>query len=526
MVCICAGLMFCGCTDKEVLQEISVSNPTKLVVTLRIDEKALGAGSRTASEYGATDAESKVNSLTLFYVTVDGGGKETLQSAQTIVDPDISQVLKFEFQANKGMTKRFYLAANMNDAQKAAFTGDKSCYDLAPADLDANYSNVVDLMDVDADTGVGSNILMTARITQSNQQNINVDAGEISIDTPVKLDRVVSKVLLTCKTSTTDGDTHAQVKGDAGWTKLEDMRYMGNMFSRKLFLFPQKDETNNPSDPNYSMSEFIVQDDHGNYVVCPEEYKDYIDNYQFYDLYQKLDMLQQPSDKIKPYYKVVKYDAARLNSSSPNLYTEGLYFPENRVNNDISFSAMGDYTLPQTIAMTSRLVSTHLMVTARFVPKTVTIDDGGALKVVTAASENEMLTNYLKECSEDLMGETKNYPQGTFWYYNNTYYTLEGMKSFLKQEASLGKNTSRGDIERFDGGWGYYYTFIDGTANNGVIDHNGQVSWGLTRNHYYMLNVTNLVPPGSSIPGNKLIKIPTEQLEWVDKGGSDITVVP
>lgn len=529
MIGMFMALLCCGCTDKVGVLGTSDSEPSKLVVTLRVDEDALKGGSRAQGNYGATTEETKINSLTLFYTQVNKD-VETVEGYNTVMQPDLSQLLKFELPATKG-TKRFYLAANISQAQIEAFVGDKSVYSLPKSDLLHSYSNANQLMDIDASTGKGSNVLMTARITQFLQQDILVTSGEIHIDTPVKLERVVSKVLLTCATTTHEGSDYVVLNEDIGWTKLNDVRYMGNMFSRKLYLFPQVDPEDDVTpgslmDANYAMSDLIMRDETtGNYIVRPDKYEEYMDNFQFYDLYEQIDMLKAVSDK--PYHEAVKYDRDRLDVSSDNLYTEGMYFPENRVKKDMEILAMGPYSPEESVEMTSRLLTTHLLVTARFVPKTVVIDDKGALKEITVATEEEMLSNYLIESKEVLAGENKTYQQGTFWYYDKKFYTLEGMKLFLKLEGvNEATHITRADMERYDGGWGYYYTFIDGIANNGVIDHLNQKSWGLSRNHYYILNVKKLIPPGASVPGNKLMKIPIEQLEWIDKGGSDITVIP
>ena len=527
MICLLAGWLLCGCSNMEeelVSASDSHGQQLNLHITLNLDYASLAGYTRTKQgvDIEGTTGESTINSLTLFITNIEAAG-ETVEGHKTISNPDITQEIVFDITGTKG-NKSFYLVANMNEQQIKSFTGDRSEYILPLSDLSTGYGNTHNIMDINyADKGQGSNILMTARITHNKGNKVfSIDQGEIYIDTPVKLERTVSKVLLTCKTNASD---YLQVKDNIGWAKLEDVRYMGNLFNRKLYLFPQNDpdKTATPDpkksilkDANYEMSLFLNKK--GN--IPKEKEAFYRDNFQFYDAFQQVVKLK--ANDCKPYHKAVKYDAARLNVTSANRYTEGLFYPANRVKKDIDFEAMASYTLEETFMIATRRVTTHLLVAVRFVPKKIWFDDLGALKEFTASSENEMLTSYLKEVKEILSGEEYTHPSGTYWYYKGQFYSYNGMLQFLKENPSV----NRSEMERFDGGWGYYFSFIDGNVKKGVIDYQGEDAWGIVRNHYYILNVIQLTPPGSSIPGNKMMKIPTEKVEWIDKGGSEINVVP
>ena len=81
------------------------------------------------------------------------------------------------------------------------------------------------------------------------------------------------------------------------------------------------------------------------------------------------------------------------------------------------------------------------------------------------------------------------------------------------------------EFNRYDGGWGYYYTYIDGEANDkGTIDYADETRWGIKRNHYYILKVNQFVAPGSAFPGNEVMRIHSELIDWKDKGSSEVEI--
>ena len=65
---------------------------------------------------------------------------------------------------------------------------------------------------------------------------------------------------------------------------------------------------------------------------------------------------------------------------------------------------------------------------------------------------------------------------------------------------------------------------IEGQNENGVISNWNQEYWGLKRNHYYIVNVTRIITPGSSSPGNEAMMVHSELLDWIDQGGENVEV--
>ena len=151
------------------------------------------------------------------------------------------------------------------------------------------------------------------------------------------------------------------------------------------------------------------------------------------------------------------------------------------------------------------------MVGAKYTPKVIW--DGGD-KPKTALTEKEA-QEILKEVTDYTL-EPVTYLAGTFWRDSEgNYYSLEGMKTKLQEAPET-------EFSRYDGGWGYYYTYIDENAQNGAIKD--QTRWGIKRNHYYILKVDKIIAPGSPFPGNETMRIHSELVDWVDKGSSEVEI--
>ena len=271
-------------------------------------------------------------------------------------------------------------------------------------------------------------------------------------------------------------------------------------------------------DPNYEMSEIISLREEGGYGITNLD--EYQRNYLFYDTQDMVEML----NKSVPTYKggercivrsATQYDADKMevdettNMGNENHYTEGLYCTENTVHNDMTFDNEADFQ------SAIRYVTTRVMVGAKYTPKVIW--DGGD-KPKTAQTEEEA-QEILKEVTDvENPLEPVTYPAGTFWRDSQgNYYSLEGMKKKLQKAPET-------EFSRYDGGWGYYYTYIDENAQNGAISKDTQTRWGIKRNHYYILKVDKIIAPGSPFPGNETMRIHSELVDWVDKGGSEVEI--
>ena len=566
----------CGCVhdEPEDAPEHAVSGPeyTDIVVRLNVANPAAGtpdtrsgqgsAGTKAGSildpdedEYtlGFTKEEHRIHSLTLIMTNVRPDGSESFDFSQTVMTDaaqenagTISTI--FNLSGKKGR-KRFYVGANMTQKHIGAFTVDGQVIDLSD---DSEGHNIVgQLMEIDHTTGAGSRILMTGRVIGNNGQtdfdltelggqfetSREDDAITISVKEPVRLTKAVSKVLMTCQTYSGSGedklvqilDAKDQEEGTAtytGWLHLENVRYILNVLNRKTYaVYREALDGSTPylADPNLDMSVMVekrTSTADGSETYGPRDLEDYLDNFVYYDTQHMVEMLTSdtpPSDGDCRRSVAAEYDKSRLGADATNHYTDGLYCPENMVHKDITFGP--DEKDEFTAA--NRLVSTHIVIGGKYVPRTVWIlenegQDDEKLVPRTSSTEEESAGLLESDLNEDL-GVT--YEDGTFWYEINDheYYTYRAMeyKTLNDPEAVF---------TRHDGGWGYWFSMIEGQNENGVISNWNQEYWGLKRNHYYIVNVTRIITPGSSSPGNEAMMVHSELLDWIDQGGENVEV--
>lgn len=566
----------CGCVhdEPEDAPEHAVSGPeyTDIVVRLNVANPAAGtpdtrsgqgtAGTKAGSildpdedEYtlGFTKEEHRIHSLTLIMTNVRPDGSESFDFSQTVMTDaaqenagTISAI--FNLSGKKGR-KRFYVGANMSQKHIGAFTVDGQVIDLSD---DSEGHNIVgQLMEIDHTTGAGSRILMTGRVIGNNGQtdfdlteldgqfetSREDDAITISVKEPVRLTKAVSKVLMTCQTYSGSGedklvqilDAKDQEEGTAtytGWLHLENVRYILNVLNRKTYaVYREALDGSTPylADPNLDMSVMVekrTSTADGSETYGPRDLEDYLDNFVYYDTQHMVEMLTSdtpPDDGDCRRSVAAEYDKSRLGADAVNHYTDGLYCPENMVHKDITFGP--DENDEFTAA--NRLVSTHIVIGGKYVPRTVWIlenegQDDEKLVPYTSSTEEESAGLLESDLNEDL-GVT--YEDGTFWYEINDheYYTYRAMeyKTLNDPEAVF---------TRHDGGWGYWFSMIEGQNENGVISNWNQEYWGLKRNHYYIVNVTRIITPGSSSPGNEAMMVHSELLDWIDQGGENVEV--
>ena len=554
--CVLIGAMaiLCSCRD-ELRPDLSPAQEgkTNIIVNLTVERsgsKSPASRSPLApneDEYtlGFTDAENQINSLTLIMMRIDASGNEVFEASKTIQSPkdtdsDGDYDVEFQLETNDRGTKHFYLGANLSVKHLASFRTQDKVFDAG--EEDSGHNIVGALMNVkhsqddelDGNIGEGSNIVMTAPILVENRQDITIPSGSteetITIDNPVKLTRTVAKVLLTCVPKSDaeeyvkvidakDAETNPEGDGEnTGWIKFADVNYMLNVLNRKTYL-NYRIEDDNLIDPNYAMGELIsLREEGGGYGITDLEA--YQREFLYYDTQAMVEML----NKSVPTYKggercivrsATQYDADKMevdettNMGNENHYTEGLYCTENTVHNDMTFDKDADFQ------SAIRYVTTRVMIGAKYTPKQIWNGEDAPVQASTEA-EAQGILDEVEDVNNPL--EPVTYPAGTFWRDSQgNYYSLAGMKKKLQAAPET-------KFSRYDGGWGYYYTYIDENAQNGAISKDTQTRWGIKRNHYYILKVDKIIAPGSPFPGNETMRIHSELVDWVDKGGSEVEI--
>ena len=542
-----AGLSSCRDDFRTVGETSAGKTHVKVTMTVQCPDAKASRGALDPDEdegeyeLGFTEAEHQINSLTLIMMQVSADGtKEVFEASQTLAvsgedkNGDAYKVT-FDLTGYSG-TKRFYVGANMEQKHIGAFTTQNRVFDAGEGEIGHNI--VGSLMTVNHegnDKGVGSNIVMTGVINNVVIDN-NPDA-DITIDDPVKLTRTVAKVLLTCVPADENNkyvnvvdakDASADIPGEnTGWIRFDHVNYMLNVLNRKTYLDYREETTNGETylvDPNYKMSELIGPSESGTYGI--KDLAAYRKEFLYYDTQQMVEMLNtdvQEREGITEIESCITrqatvYEDNRVganNATSTSHYTEGLYCTENMVYNDIPNLSGDDFQ------SANRYVTTRIMIGAKYTPKKIYVAENNELVLKDCKTEEEA-QGYLKEQTDGgLPGGDVDYLDGTFWRCidagNMQYYSLSGMKHYLSEHKDA-------QFERFDGGWGYYYTYIDGENQDGVIGYDGKPRWGIKRNHYYILKVEKIIAPGSPFPGNETMRIHSELLDWVDKGESEVEV--
>lgn len=542
-------VMLCSCRDEFYFVPSSETEGTRrnLVISLTVQQPGLQSPTSrapfdTGYELGFTEKECQIHTLTLIMMGVYNG-EELFETWQTIEPSEPTNGIydvQFTLSGITG-TKHFYILANAEQKHINAFWAKDRIFD---AGEDKSGHNIVgSLMDVDhEDDGKGSNIVMAGIVTSNNgDRNIVIPTGDgneetvekITIDTPINLVRTVAKILLTCvpkSDAETDyvkvidrKDAETSTDGDGentGWIKLAEVNYMLNVLNRKTYIDYRTDTDGDAylKDPNYGMSEWLeekVSGDETTYGI--KDLDAYQKEFLFYDTQDMVEML---NTSIPTYNKegepcmvrtATLYDKDRIGkeNATNNHYTEGLYCTENTVYNDMTFDNEADFQ------SAIRYVTTRVMVGAKYTPKVIW--DGGEEPITNETEEDAQgILDGVKGVDNPL--EPVTYPAGTFWRDSQgNYYSLAGMKEKLKESPET-------EFSRYDGGWGYYYTYIDENAQNGAISKDTQTRWGIKRNHYYILRVEKIVAPGSPFPGNETMRIHSELVDWVDKGGSEVEI--
>ncbi len=561
-----------GCIRDRYVPESDDSSRESLplsdiVVRLRIGGQSAVA-TRTSLDpeddewtLGFTEEEHRINTLTLIMMRV-ADGREVFEvsrtvdvSGQTGPGNDGYVEAEFDLTGHKGL-KHFYIGANMTSRHIGAFTLDDKVIGL---DADEDGHNIAtQLLDIDHESGAGSNILMTGVLTLDGSRDILLDEtatdsegrplivegedGELVLDLTgsevdaVRLDKAVAKVLVTCKTAGNDAgyanvtdasDAGAASKDNTGWISMGNVRYLLNVMNRREYaVFREVSDGGGTylTDPNYEMSDFIeYREDKGGYGL--KNLADYQRNFVYYDTQQMTGLLasdEAPEDGDCRRSTVLPYDKTKLDRNDPeNHYTDGLYCPENMVRK----MAFNDGEDAEFMSV-NRFVSTHIVIGARYTPKKIWIVDesSGTLKQATCNTEGEAMKLLPEIKNYEMPDVSLEYDQGTFWYETKTmeYYSFDAMRLKNEMAADLPEE-EKPAFTRYDGGWCYYFSFIDGDANSdGLIDYAGQERWGVKRNHYYIVNITEIIAPGSAYPGNEMMRIHSELLDWIDKGGSDV----
>lgn len=498
-------LWACGCSD-DAGMPAPPAGADRVTACVRLSVRVVGETTRAAVQADAT-VEEKISSVAVFLVSVDGSGKEDWNDVQYEVVYGTTSSAADVYQARIPTTpgeKKVYVGANLLPGQVHAICGQAEGKGLYTA-TGAGYDEVIRQF-ARGTEGIAMTGKAGTSVTVSAGTDVNVDLTA----SPITLERVVAKVLLVCDTYTDDGGAYVRMSGNAarpsadpGWIRLSDVRYALNTVNRKVYLNAPPDG----KDPNHEVDPYVVKDDGGNYVSAPD-----VAEQQF--VYRTLDSVW--AEGIAPEaYEEVKFNATKATPPESDAYTGGLYCPENTTATSTASLAGGldlTGTLNSTQAEIPRLVTTHLLVAAKFVPKQI-ITGAGTTQTLTSPAD---AVTYLPATTTPVDAEA--HAAGTYFTNGSDYYSYAGMK------AAIGAGTlKRTDFTAYEGGIGYYYTYIDGTsATDGTIAFSADS--GILRNRYYLLRITRFSLPSAALP--QPMRATMKVTDWVTSSGNQIIVRP
>lgn len=406
---------------------------TKLLLSITMPAPDTRATETTT--LAGTSAENKLNRVTIFIADSQGGIQHYTQEGENLQTP-LVYIL-----ANGGNNMQIFVAANMTDAQISAI---EAAQDKNPA---------LTISDINQITGTNG-FLMTAQATDGEGNNtINITPAEVT-NIKANLNRVMSKVLLTC---TSEKEGYAKLaSGSKGYIKLKDVHYALETTNKRFFPFVKAAN----EDPNYLLSESLKN---------PGDFFAYQDD------------IKQSSNVA------IEFDANRMNSSSQNPYTEGIYCLENTVSVDMDYGL--DISIPKQAA-------TYVKIAAKFTPMCIDSE--------TELSE----TDAINKLTDGTFYVCKKAPEG----YKHICYSsaAKGVK-FLKDKGYA--DITAGDFMAHEGGWQEYETFVASPAKF-TADSN------LKRNNYYIINVTAINAPIQE----KTIEVNTTVADWTVKGKTTIEI--
>lgn len=480
-----------------------------VTLNLAITHPDASIDTRAAQEYddlSFTRNEAAVKSLTAFIVDLNQDGTENYEGAEifsTEIDPvdfyNGIYIYRQTAEVETG-TKRIYIGANLKQEHIDAFIKNE------PLTLDGDGQAVNMVMTADpTHSGQGTDIAMFGQIkTQSDSKDITITENTAEYYLHGELERLTAKVLLTCVEDDAEEGFVSREEAD-GWVKISEIRYTLNVTNRSTFIDRRIDETYNINvDPNWPIGNYVEYNSGS--IGLSEGYTGEFDTYERDEIFERL-WDERFSTSPQP------FDSRKVGpGNSENHYTEGLYCLENTSLNDMGFSG-------NMIDEAAKLTTTHVVLAVRFIPRYFV---GGWNDNTDAGSYSRALNTIFITGEDQGSGA---YSTGTYWTREVdgkiTYYAWTGVKRIMEKE-----NLKEENFTRYDGGWSYFTTFVDGDPSDTRLTYANMDAWGVQRDHYYILAIDRITRPGSPVPWDEFIKVNSTTTDWAYKGSQEITIRP
>lgn len=512
IVCWCMSSCSMVWSDEEdMMTQCPKGVRQTVTLNLTITHPDAGINTRAESDYelSFTKDEAAVKKLTVFIVDLNSDGSENYDKVEhysTELDPidfyNGIYVFQHTLEVETG-SKHLYIGANLRQEHIDAFLNNK------PIALDGEGPAVNMVMTPDpTHSGKGTDIAMFGQIKMRNgSSDIVISQGMTDYYLSGDLERLTAKVLLTCD----EGEPGLVRTGGKGWVETDKIRYTLNATNKYSFIKRVKDVAYDVNiDPNWALSPWIVQE---NGIYIPSQ--THSQQFEYWDGEDIMTRIFDDRYSTTP----LKFDEKRVgvgNSLSENHYVEGLYCLENTAYNDMGLS--GD-----ALDNAARVATTHMIIVVRFIPRVFV---GGWNDNTESGTLERALTELFIPNSGSTINGSGTHSTGTYWTRTvngqTIYYAWTGVQRKIKEEG-----LKESDFTCYEGGYSYFSTFIDGTTDGLKLTYNGHDSWGVQRDHYYILTVDQISRPGSPIPDwDDYIRINSQTVDWVYRGSQDVIIRP
>jgi hypothetical protein len=555
-----------------------------------------------------TAEENEIQSLTVFLVDVDDRGLDLLEAphrqvATTYINAASDAVWSEGLLTGYRLLTRFvtpagrkhvYVGANLTTDQIDAFRNGNTplVYDeTAAPTLKSLMRHFMALTD-DRFTYTGSRISMFAQALPADREDSLFDVHssgdpqtvQLYETQTVQLEHTVTKVLLACQRSTTDGDDYIEIKDinettrrknntDAaeaqrlrekyrGWVHYANVFYMLNITARAQRLLGDSVATFGKYVRRIGDYDFVAQND----TVYTMRYLSHsadelsfsaqnADEYPFVEgaLRRRVALWSEGATADDPVYYTNRGTSVTRLAGLP---TEGIYCLPNR----FRFSCWdadaqegeGEewYDTDGTFQLDSvaQKIATYVVTAVRYIPRTLHCLVNGQdqeCRFATMAAALDTLSPAAGIRARKSDGTWQEYPAGTYWtLVQNSqevdYYTGAAMQHKVDQEGFESWSLAR--YRCYERGYSYYICFIDPARcedpeatfyQRNSYDYDVQAHgvarrkriFGLERNHYYLLRADEISVPGSSTLSGPMC-LNAVLVDWQSKGSQDVSVLP
>lgn len=551
------GVMLLSCQKEKPhraqgLPEQEREDVVNAWLSLNLNVVSSGAATKAAPEVngGINNGidENAIKSLAIWLVPAEGGTEDWSEAIMTYV-PQVSLGSGDEYvssvRTKLNVPMNVYVGANISTDIASAFLkgGSDAVYEAATAAYPDDYQSLVEKY-ASADRGVAMFCVKKASLTfkPANANELTpaiIDEDSNGMPESVDLVRMLAKVHLLFQCYDYPNEEFVQITepgsltpaafGAFGWSKLDDISYIVNTVNRSTRIIQPEYGGAYASymDMNHSMTDLLQKgleweyksdDASGNFLGFAE------------DLSGNHDAAWAKWSAKPEKYKENK---APFGTCTDGTYESGLYCLENTTD-DSELSSMTDDEKKYVPFM----VSTHIIVKARFVPRKInTVDGSGDLVVKDHGNNgyNEALAALPAVDGLDENNVPHTYPAGTFFTRDmQEFYDYAGMLKLIELGSVPG--LGRKNFAAYPGGYGFYYSYINGgkSPSTGQIefrapkaeDTANDYNSGVYRNHYHILTCSLMKVPATPGSFNQLMMVNSKVVDWNPKGALNLIVKP